>query len=124
MWVHVGEMPPEALAMNKDRIKGDLEGDKMRERIKAARQRQEARFKTIKNVSTNSDMGPKELEQLAELSRAGEKAIMNAARAYKLSARGYHRTIKLARTIADLAESDSIDEPHMMEALQYRVREM
>jgi len=69
-------------------------------------------------------MGPKELEQLAELSSAGEKAIMNAARAYKLSARGYHRTIKLARTIADLAGNPTIDEPHMMEALQYRVREM
>ena len=49
---------------------------------------------------------------------------MNAARAYKLSARGYHRTIKLARTIADLAGDDIIEEPHMMEALQYRVREM
>ncbi len=124
MWVHVGEMPPEALAMNKQRVKGDVEGDTMRERIKAARERQQARFKDVKQVATNSDMGPKELEQLAELSPAGEKAIMNAARAYKLSARGYHRTIKLARTIADLAESATIDEPHMMEALQYRVREM
>jgi len=96
----------------------------MRERIAAARARQQARFKDIKHISTNSDMGPKELEQLAELSSAGEKAIMNAARAYKLSARGYHRTIKLARTIADLAGEGEITENHMMEALQYRVREM
>ncbi|HEY4527289.1 MAG TPA: YifB family Mg chelatase-like AAA ATPase [Candidatus Paceibacterota bacterium] len=124
MWVHVGEMPPEALAMNKHRSAEDAEGNTMRERIKAARERQQARFKNIKDVATNSDMGPKELEQLAELSSAGEKAIMQAARSYKLSARGYHRTIKLARTIADLVESDTIDEPHMMEALQYRVREM
>ena len=129
MWVHVGEMPPEALAMNpnragKNHATEDKEGDKMRERVKAARERQRARFKDVPRVSTNSDMGPKELEQLAELSPAGEKAIMNAAKAYKLSARGYHRTIKLARTIADLAEGDEITENHMMEALQYRVREM
>ncbi|RJQ33466.1 ATP-binding protein, partial [Candidatus Parcubacteria bacterium] len=126
MWVHVGEMPPEALAMDKGRKgnKGDEEGDKMRERVKAARERQQARFKNVNHITTNSDMGPKELEQLAELSPAGEKAIMNAARAYKLSARGYHRTIKLARTIADLEGSATIHEPHMMEALQYRVREI
>jgi magnesium chelatase family protein len=42
----------------------------------------------------------------------------------KLSARGYHRTIKLARTIADLLESDTIEPIHMLEALQYRQREL
>lgn len=124
MWVHVGEMPPEALAMNKNRNTKDTEGEGMRTRIKAARECQEARFKGVEDVTTNADMGPKELEQLANLSPAGEKALMQAARSYKLSARGYHRTIKLARTIADLAGRDDITENDMMEALQYRVREM
>jgi magnesium chelatase family protein len=48
---------------------------------------------------------------------------MSAARTMKLSARGYHRTIKLARTIADLSESPTIEPAHMLEALQYRQRE-
>ncbi len=122
MWVSVGEMPPEELAMRK-RAK-DTETDAARERIASARERQRARFKDVASVSTNADMGPKELEELAQLSSAGEKALMGAARSLKLSPRGYHRTIKLARTIADLAGDDTITEPHMMEALQYRVREM
>ncbi len=122
MWVSVGEMPPEQLAMRK-RTK-DTETDAVRNRIAAARERQRERFKKVAGVSTNADMGPKELEGLAQLSPEGERALMTAARSLKLSPRGYHRTIKLARTIADLAESDPITENHMMEALQYRVREM
>lgn len=122
MWVSVGEMPPEELAMRK-RAK-DTETDAARERIASARERQRKRFKKVASVSTNADMGPKELEELAQLSPAGEKTLMGAARSLKLSPRGYHRTIKLARTIADLAGCDTIEEPHMMEALQYRVREM
>jgi magnesium chelatase family protein len=124
MWVQVGDMPPESLAMRKGQPEEDKEGIAMRARIEAARERQRERFKNNPQLSTNADMGPKELEQLANLTPAAEKSLINAARTYKLSARGYHRTIKLARTIADLAGADDITEPHMMEALQYRVREM
>jgi len=124
MWVQVGEMPPESLAMRKGQPKEDKEGKAMRERITAARKRQQKRFKGSKGLATNADMGPKELEQLANLSPEAEKALMTAAKSYKLSARGYHRTIKLARTIADLAGEDDITANHMMEALQYRVREI
>ena len=124
MWVHVGEMPPESLAMRKGQPKEDKEGEAMRERIGVARRRQTERFIEAKGLTTNADMGPKELEQLANLSGAAEKALIQAARSYKLSARGYHRTIKLARTIADLAGEGDITADHMMEALQYRVREI
>ncbi len=122
MWVSVGEMPPEELAMRRS-VK-DTETSAARERIAAARERQSKRFKHVRNVSTNADMGPKELEDLAELTPAGERALMGAARSLKLSPRGYHRTIKLARTIADLAQSNTIEDSHMMEALQYRVRDL
>ena len=61
MWVHVGEMPPEALAMDKKRKPEDTEGEQMRKRIAAARERQQERFKDVQNATTNSDMGPKEL---------------------------------------------------------------
>jgi len=69
-------------------------------------------------------MGPKEIESLATLSPKAEETLQGAARSMKLSPRGYHRTIKLARTIADLAGSDTIEPAHMLEALQYRQREL
>jgi magnesium chelatase family protein len=124
MWVQVGEMPPESLALRKNRPEEDTEGQEMRKRIQAAREIQRERFKNSPELTTNADMGARNLEQLANLSSQAEKTLMHAAKTYKLSARGYHRTIKLARTIADLAGAETITEPHMMEALQYRVREM
>lgn len=122
MWVHVGEMPPETLALKKKKDTGQTA--KVRDRIHAARARQAERFAKIKHVTTNADMGPKEIESSAQLSKTAEDALISAARSMKLSARGYHRTIKLARTIADLAGSESIEPAHMLEALQYRQREM
>lgn len=122
LWVHVGDMPPEKLAQRAK--KNDKETEEVRERIASARKRQSERFKNAKDVSTNADMGPKEIETLANLSPKAEETLMTAARQMKLSARGYHRTIKLARTIADLADCETIEPAHMLEALQYRQREM
>ncbi len=122
MWVQVGDMPPESLAIKLKRDMGQMKT--MRERIARARVRQGARFDGIKDVSTNADMGPKQIENLAGLTQKAEDALVDAAKRMKLSARGYHRTIKLARTIADLAECDTIEPTHMLEALQYRQREL
>ncbi len=122
MWVQVGDMPPETLAL---KLKGeDGQTQKARERIAGARAKQDERFSASKNMSTNADMGPKEIESLSKLSPEAEAALVHAAKQMKLSARGYHRTIKLARTIADLGGSDTIDPAHMLEALQYRQREL
>ncbi len=122
MWVHVGEMPLETLAIKSKKDTGQTAA--ARERIKAARATQLDRFQGIKRATTNADMGPKEIESVANLSKAAEDALVVAAKSMKLSARGYHRTIKLARTIADLAGSKNIDPPHMLEALQYRQRDI
>lgn len=122
MWVQVGDMPPETLAMKLRR--DDDQTKAVRDRIARARDIQRTRFENVKDVSTNADMGPKEIESLAQLSQKAEDTLVGAARSMKLSARGYHRTIKLARTIADLAESATIEPSHMLEALQYRQREL
>jgi magnesium chelatase family protein len=122
MWVHVGDMPPETLSIKKKNK--DDQTRIVRERIQKARGKQRARFKNAKDIATNADMGPKEIESLAGLTPKAEEALQGAARQMKLSPRGYHRTIKLARTIADLAESKTIEPSHMLEALQYRQREM
>jgi len=122
MWVSVGEMAPETLSTQTKRSSGETK--RARETVAAARARQRARFKGVKDTSTNADMGPKEIESLAELTPKAEETLQGAARSMKLSPRGYHRTIKLARTIADLAASETIEPSHMLEALQYRAREL
>lgn len=122
MWVHVGDMPPEIMSVRSKQRKDDMQ--KIRARIARAWRIQRNRFRNSSGVLTNADMGPKEIEALAKLSEDAERVLADAARSMKLSPRGYHRTVKLARTIADLEEADAIESPHMLEALQYRVRDV
>ena len=93
-------------------------------RIEVAREVQSKRFAGKKGLATNADMGARDIELLAELKADAEQTLIKAATTLKLSPRGYHRTIKVARTIADLAGSKTIETAHMLEALQYRAREM
>lgn len=122
LWVQVGEISPESLAQKN--AKKQQESPLARNRVKAARAKQSARYEKVKDVSTNADMGPKEIESLSGLTQKAEETLMSAARTMKLSPRGYHRTIKVARTIADLSASETIEPAHMLEALQYRSREL
>jgi magnesium chelatase family protein len=121
LWVQVGEISPESLAQK--RGSAPAESPAARERVKVARRKQSERFSSDKDVSTNADMGPREIENSANLSTEAEGTLVNAARSMKLSPRGYHRTIKVARTIADLAGAEIVERDHMLEALQYRSRE-
>ncbi len=73
---------------------------------------------------TNADMRVAEIRQYCKLEEAGESLVRAAMGQMNLSARGYHRVLKLARTIADLAGSEAIQAIHLAEALQYRPKGM
>jgi len=95
----------------------------VRARVKAARGRQADRF-AASDLLTNADMGPRQLQEHAPLDAAGEGLMKIAVTRLHLSARSYHRVLKLARTIADLAGEPAVAASHVAEALQYRPRQL
>jgi magnesium chelatase family protein len=70
----------------------------------------------------NGDMGPAEVQRFCPLDEAGKNLMRAAVKQMDLSARAYHRVLKLGRTIADLAGEEKIGVAHLAEALQYRTR--
>ncbi|HML40875.1 MAG TPA: YifB family Mg chelatase-like AAA ATPase [Bellilinea sp.] len=94
----------------------------VRARVEAARARQRERLQGS-GLSCNADMRPAEVRQFCELDETGSNLMRTAMNQFQLSARAYHRILKLARTIADLSGSAVIAPQHLAEALQYRPRE-
>ncbi len=93
----------------------------IRERVQAARERQLQRFIGTK-LTCNAEMGPSEVRDFCNVDASAEKLLKAAMQQMHLSARAFHRILKLARTIADLAGSDTIAANHVAEAIQYRPR--
>ncbi len=93
---------------------------KIRERVVAARLRQQARFQHKPKITCNARMGSRELKQFCELDEAGRGMIEFAMSDQKLSARAYDRILKVARTIADLDAAERILPDHLGEAIQLR----
>ncbi len=91
-------------------------------RVAAAREIAASRFTSLgrEELRTNAEADVKLIEQLAAPDSAGLTLLRDAAEAMRLSARGYHRVLKLARTIADLDGAESVGRPHLAEALAYR----
>jgi magnesium chelatase family protein len=98
------------------------QSDLIREKIEKAREKQKKRFEGS-HILTNSEMNIPEIKKYCEHDEQSQNLLKKYVDSGKLSARGYHRILKVARTISDLAESADIKYEHVAEALMYRIRE-
>ena len=92
----------------------------IRDRVNKARERQTKRFEGRKGFYCNADMETKEIKEFCGIDDAGAELLKMAMTKLGLSARAYDRILKVSRSIADLAGSESISSPHLSEAIQYR----
>jgi magnesium chelatase family protein len=92
----------------------------VRERVVRAREIQAARFVSIKGVYSNAQMSSSMQRKYCQLDETGGRLLKTAMELRGLSARAYDRILKVARTIADLAESENITSEHISEAINYR----
>jgi len=118
--IHV-EVPRVEYEKLTDRRLGETSAD-VRARVLGARDRQTQRFAGSPRTTTNAEMGPAEVRRYCDLEATAQPLMRAAAQRLQLSARAFHRVLKVARTIADLAGAETIGAPHLAEALQYRPR--
>jgi magnesium chelatase family protein len=109
-----------------EKLSDDRLGEKsesVRARVEKAREVQRRRFGGTR-LSCNSDMTPVEVREFCRLDAAAQSLIRAAMKQLSLSARAFHRVLKLSRTIADLAGAETIQASHLAEAIQYRPRSL
>jgi magnesium chelatase family protein len=114
------EVPPVAFSDLDLPASGD-DSQTVAARISAARDTQTQRFSAQPHMRTNADAEGEALEEICALDGESRDLLTRAAERFGLSARGYHRVLRVARTIADLDTSPSVARPHLAEALSYRL---
>jgi magnesium chelatase family protein len=117
------DMHVEVAAMNFHElhtISAKESSESIKKRVDLARVIQQERFCKLPHIRVNSQMGVKEIEKICVIDNRSRQLLDKSVDKLGLSARGYHRILKLSRTIADLAGRDSIAFEHVAEAIQYR----
>jgi len=119
--LHINVMPVDASEFSGNQQNSEFleESKKIKQRVVQARAKQEARF-ADETICSNSQMKNSHIKKYCKLSKEVEQILTQAAAKFQLSARSYMKMIKVARTIADLADAQEIEVSHMLEALQYK----
>jgi len=120
LWVSVGNVDYKKLGEEGVNSQNE-QSDKIKMRVLRARENQKNRFKKLgREISMNSEMNSKDLSGIVKLKKEVRDLLDDSAERLALSARAYHRVIKIARTIADLENSTDVERNHILEAIQYR----
>lgn len=117
LWVEVPHIPYEELTKSPPTPSLKKEGASAKQSVQLARNIQRARYGMDK---LNAHIKAKEIEEYIQLSDQAEQILVDFAKKFSLSPRSFHRMKKIARTIADLSNSKTIEMPHILEAFQYR----
>lgn len=120
MYIDVPKVPTEDFQKAKHRVSES--STEVQQRVQAARDIQRKRFQKL-GISANSEMQSKDVKQFCVLNPEAEAILSQAVKAMDLSARSYYRILKLARTIADIAAKNEVQQEHILEALSYRKKE-
>ncbi len=116
--IHVEVTPVSYSELSAERT--SEKSEKVRERVIKAREIQDKRYENNEGVYCNAQMSSKQLRDICKIDDAGNQLLKTAMEKLGLSARAYDRILKVARTIADLDDSEKIETGHLAEAIQYR----
>jgi magnesium chelatase family protein len=114
------DVPPVAFT-DLDLPKDGENSQTVRQRVETARAVQQQRYAEMPDMRSNADAAGEALSAVATPTEEGRTLLNRAAEQFKLSARGYHRVLRVARTIADLDNSQDVQKPHVAEAISFRL---